>query len=38
MKDHVRTYKAIGEFVMEKIAELAEQDRKIYGTGNTWLR
>jgi 1-acyl-sn-glycerol-3-phosphate acyltransferase len=26
-KDHVRTYKEIGEFVMRKIAELGEQDR-----------
>jgi hypothetical protein len=30
-KDHVRTYKEIGEFVMGKIAELAEQDRVTYG-------
>jgi len=30
MKNHVRTYKAIGEFVMSKIAELAEQDRAMY--------
>ena len=27
-KDHVRTYKEIGEFVMSKIAELAENDRQ----------
>jgi 1-acyl-sn-glycerol-3-phosphate acyltransferase len=30
-KDHVRTYKEIGEFVMSKIAELAEEDRKNFG-------
>jgi 1-acyl-sn-glycerol-3-phosphate acyltransferase len=30
-KDHVRTYKEIGEFVMSKIAELGEADRAIYG-------
>lgn len=29
-KDHVRTYKEISEFVMEKIAELGEEDRAIY--------
>ncbi len=29
MKDHVRTYKAIGEFVMARIAELGEQDREM---------
>jgi 1-acyl-sn-glycerol-3-phosphate acyltransferase len=28
-KDHVRTYKEIGEFVMSKIAELGEEDRKV---------
>ncbi|MEP6741762.1 MAG: lysophospholipid acyltransferase family protein [bacterium] len=27
-KDHVRTYKEISEFVMQKIAELGEQDRE----------
>ena len=27
-KDHMRTYKEIGEFVMGKIAELGEQDRQ----------
>ena len=27
-KDHVRTYKQISEFVMSKIAELGEEDRK----------
>jgi 1-acyl-sn-glycerol-3-phosphate acyltransferase len=32
MKDHVRTYKEIGEFVMSKIAELGEQDRAAYGS------
>ena len=31
-KDHVRTYKEIGEFLMSKIAELGEADRAIYGT------
>jgi 1-acyl-sn-glycerol-3-phosphate acyltransferase len=31
MKDHVRTYKAIGEFVMAKIGELGEADRLLYG-------
>ena len=34
-KDHVRTYKEIGEFVMSKIGELAEEDRKIYGSKPT---
>ena len=29
MKEHVRTYKAIGEFVMSKIAELGEADRAL---------
>ena len=29
-KDHVRTYKEIGEFVMSKIAELGEADRVLY--------
>ena len=29
-KDHVRTFKEISEFVMRKIAELAEQDRRMY--------
>jgi len=29
-KDHVRTYKEIGEFVMGKIGELSEQDRALY--------
>lgn len=29
-KDHVRTYKEIGEFVMSKIAELGEADRGFY--------
>jgi 1-acyl-sn-glycerol-3-phosphate acyltransferase len=28
-KDHVRTYKEIGEFVMSKIAELGEADRAL---------
>ena len=30
LKDHVRTYKAIGEKVMAHIAELAAQDRALY--------
>jgi hypothetical protein len=30
-KDHVRTYKEIGEFVMSKIAELGAADRALYG-------
>ncbi len=30
-KDHVRTYKEIGELVMSKIAELGEEDRALYG-------
>ena len=30
-KDHLRTYKEISEFVMQKIADLAEQDRALYG-------
>ena len=29
-KDHVRTYKEIAEFVMSKIAELGEEDRKTF--------
>ena len=29
-KDHLRTYKEIGEFVMSKIAELGEADRLLY--------
>jgi 1-acyl-sn-glycerol-3-phosphate acyltransferase len=29
-KDHVRTYKEIGDFVMQKIAALGEQDRALY--------
>ena len=28
-RDHVRTYKEIGEFVMSKIADLGEQDREL---------
>lgn len=34
-KDHVRTYKEIGEFVMSKIAELGEEDRALYGKAVT---
>jgi 1-acyl-sn-glycerol-3-phosphate acyltransferase len=30
MRDHVRTYKEIGEFVMSEIAKLGEQDRAEY--------
>jgi 1-acyl-sn-glycerol-3-phosphate acyltransferase len=29
-KEHVRTYKEIGDFVMARIAELGEQDRAMY--------
>ncbi len=29
-KDHLRTYKEIGEFLMKRIAELGEQDREQY--------
>ena len=29
-KDHVRTYKEIGEFVMSKIAELGATDREMH--------
>ena len=29
-KDHVRTYKEIGEFVMSKIAELGKADRELH--------
>jgi len=29
-RDHVRTYKEIGEFVMRKISELGEMDRELY--------
>jgi len=32
-KDHVRTYKEIGEFVMSKIAELGEADRQVVSNG-----
>jgi 1-acyl-sn-glycerol-3-phosphate acyltransferase len=32
MKDHVRTYKEIGEYVMNEIASLGEDDRRIYGS------
>jgi 1-acyl-sn-glycerol-3-phosphate acyltransferase len=32
-KDHMRTYKEIGEFVMSKIAELGEADRELYSSG-----
>ena len=35
-KDHVRTYKEIGEFVMSKIAELGENDRALYGKRLTY--
>jgi hypothetical protein len=31
MRDGIRTYKEIAEFVMSKIAELGEQDRALYG-------
>ncbi len=30
MKNHVRTYKAIGDHVMAKVAELGENDRALY--------
>lgn len=30
-KDHMRTYKEIGEFLMSKIADLGEHDREQYG-------
>ena len=30
-RDHMRTYKEIADFVMRKIAELAEHDRALYG-------
>ena len=33
-RDGLRTYKEISEFVMSKIAELAERDRELYGTEN----
>jgi hypothetical protein len=29
-KDRARTYKEIADFVMRKIAELGEQDRRMY--------
>jgi hypothetical protein len=29
-KDRIRTYKEIAEYVMSKIAELADSDRKMY--------
>jgi len=31
-KDHMRTYKEISEFVMNRIAELGLQDREMFGT------
>ncbi|HJR07384.1 MAG TPA: lysophospholipid acyltransferase family protein [Pyrinomonadaceae bacterium] len=31
MRDGIRTYKEIAEFVMSRIAELGEQDRAMYG-------
>jgi 1-acyl-sn-glycerol-3-phosphate acyltransferase len=31
MKDHVRTYKEIGEYVMSAIAALGEEDRALFG-------
>jgi 1-acyl-sn-glycerol-3-phosphate acyltransferase len=34
MKDHVRTYKEIGEYVMSKIALLGEEDRRMYGSNS----
>jgi 1-acyl-sn-glycerol-3-phosphate acyltransferase len=34
-RDHMRTYKEISEFVMSKIAELGEQDRKMQQTANS---
>jgi 1-acyl-sn-glycerol-3-phosphate acyltransferase len=34
-KDHVRTYKEIGDFVMNKIAELGEQDRALIALEET---
>jgi 1-acyl-sn-glycerol-3-phosphate acyltransferase len=34
-KDHVRTYKEISELVMNKIAELGEEDRKMQQTVNS---
>jgi len=34
LRDGLRTYKMIGEFVMSRIAELAEQDRALYGCGH----
>ncbi|MEJ7618039.1 MAG: hypothetical protein WKF30_14005 [Pyrinomonadaceae bacterium] len=30
-RDHLRTYKEIADHVMAKIAELAEQDRRLHG-------
>jgi hypothetical protein len=30
-RDSVRTYKEIADFVMSKIAELADRDREMYG-------
>lgn len=37
-KDHVRTYKEISDFVMKKIAELGEQDRKMQSANSKWKR
>jgi 1-acyl-sn-glycerol-3-phosphate acyltransferase len=34
LRDGLRTYKLIGEFVMSRISELAEQDRALYGRGH----
>ena len=34
-KDRIRTYKEIADFVMRKIAELGEADRKMWAKGNS---
>ena len=34
-KDRVRTYKEIADFVMKKIEELADEDRRMYGKGGS---
>jgi hypothetical protein len=33
MRDHVRTYKEIADFLMSQIAALSEQDKAEFGKG-----
>jgi hypothetical protein len=34
-RDSVRTHKEIADYLMTKIAELGEEDKKIFGKGST---